>query len=217
MKKALLPVITLTLLLFIGTGCSSNSTPKKILEGQINTITSNINGAPLYDVANPPLGRGERSLDENVNLCKQAYEHPNCYNSMVKNSISGNVPLPHKLSEEEQKNYGKTIKDTRYTLLGLMCNDIIVACSDLLSFSKWEQNFVLYPELTHLNNTMNDLRDSAVHIGSYGLLKTFGPGSSEGNFIEIKELDFNIVSAVPNKIKTVLQELLVVKQKYGIK
>jgi len=223
------------LLILFGAGCS-NGTPKNLIKEQIDTIESNLSGVPIYATeSHLAINQvsGEPSLDENVNMCKFAFsnDYLNCYDFMKKNSILENeyenekiknpatapALVPRELSQEERQNYKNTIIDPRYELFGLECNDTIVACQNLLDFTKWEQNFVLYPELQPLTNKLNDLRDAVLHVGSYGMLRTNYPYYASDNLILTREIDFNLVNSVPIKIKTIEQELISIKQKYGIK
>lgn len=141
MKKLLcvLPVV----LILLGSGCSSG-TPKDLLEDQINIIESNLNGPPSYPIVG--FGGGNVGLAENIETCRQTFDSPNCYYEMSQHQITGNF-WPHHLSPEEYKNFDNTIKlsSRGYSSRDIGCNNIIVACSDLLSFSKLEQGFVLYP------------------------------------------------------------------------
>ncbi len=204
-------------LILLGAGCS-NATPKDLLAKQISTIESNLNGPSLYPSVHF-FGNSGDGVVENIGKCRDYIDSPNCYSEIKQHQIVENF-WPHRLSTDDRVKFMDTMKPVyqKYMLRDIACNDTIIACSDLLSFSKWEEGFVLYPELFQINTTLDELRDSAVHVGSYGLLKNFGPGNGmDDSYIETKELDLSVVSAVPNKVKKVLQELSSIKQEYGIK
>ena len=201
------------LLVFLGAGCSS-VTPKEKLAEQISAIEYKLNNLSL----NPDYTSD--NFNKVVDDCKKAHniydsnDNMNCYSSM-RERYSASF-RPHKLSSAEQADYKNTMTDPRYFVMDLYCNDIMVACKELLDFSEWEQDFVLYPELQRLSNSLNDLRDSAVHIGSYGILRTNAPFSSK-NLINVQELDPEVINSVSIKVKDIFEGLLSIKQKYGIK